>query len=1476
MIISTVRTLRFLKSDTILIPPQGYELYHITDSIYYKNIKDTHEKEMSLVTSFFKYFNVKIIKRIVITDKLVDNSNVMSDLDVSDTHEEETSEERAAETSSGKKTYARVVVAKNVSTSIQKKLYKMRAIGRLGGVGLISTVTQNSTRNTTLFDISSVMYKISQRLATFNNKTNDLLSIVSKMTRTKITTKILIISTPKECILQTSFLRCLQRDYLKMRNSHSINEFKYVIINLVDDNNNIVKSLCINMENASAMFNRAVSMIMSYAKSLNMKVDDEEIDEVATKIIQKNLSRTKTDAQTKEELINNHEIKDAIKTSIKLHADVISSSSDTEKSKILDHIFTSTVKDASQKLLPVHDEPDKEEKVDHSIDSMSSEDDLPEIDDTHNLKPSDDIDTKITKKVILSKTSTQQQEHKKIEKVSKQIEAVSKLYVTPKKMPPKLTHTDSLSNFNNRLKYISNLFNIHQTSSEIIQTFLDIYNDIYWKSLGYDVKVVDVVRKVTNNTIKPSAVSEFTIRVRYGKKSDEFKINIPDFSDDGISWLNGVPRVLLNQLYMSPVVSTKQNEVMLRTSYSSLTVRLITKNKITYYDAIAFGQNIPALLIMLAHSDSLEKTLADCDMKYFAIVSDKEVNDYSNEYLKLQFAKNAYLVVQLSKIYKYQTYILSTFRMITKLYDVTQVTFNDKKQKDFWKNVIAHHYSTKMVINIEQMNTMFLDPVTKIVLKQNSLPIDMYHLILYMIIASMDISVTEVNDINSRRVRNYEIISILLFKNINSVLLAHSSKLKKDIKIHQDAIINDLLLGQSSSQFNIVHQPYNPLSYASLKTAVTYKGLDGIENASKELRNVHPSMKCAVDYNDTSENTSVGEVQYITVNARTTSLLGKLQGDSKDCKIHSITTSMLPFTKYNDSNRVQMAATQIKQALPLVNSERPLVATGYEPLIAHTTSNMFVLKSDVDGKVTAVDDDTIVIKDEKNKSHVYKLLPQHLINTVSKLTPLVKVNDNVKSGTLIAENKNFFKNGTYAFGSTAKVAYMTYMGYGIEDGVVISESFAEKLQSVHSTTLDESSMAIFNDMNILYVRSELGPVKRGEDLVVVEIPSTKLNQLTDEVRGLTSNAIQEFYSDKIIYRLKSHYDGIIDDIEIYPAKGEYQPELKNMFENFKKKHTYKPDNKTIYRFSNIKGESMSELMSHTRAKDYSSIIYRIVYNSKITLGDKLTNRHGHKGIVSLILPDNEMPRDNEREFDMLINPFGILGRKNFGQLIELHLSELLYKLDKDIKMLYESKKYQEAINLINKVYSQIIEDKDKIQEFKDFMTKEVLDDIIHNGLSLPFDTNNNIDITKIHKIMKSMNIEPLKNVYVPALGTYTRNKVSVGRMYIIKLQQRSEVKTRSRGEGEYDITTLQAVQGRKRGGGVKVGEYDLYSLLSHNLKHTVKEMYSSMSDDHESKYNIINQIVENGSATQKEVTALSTTSNAFLVYMLALHSLDIK
>jgi DNA-directed RNA polymerase subunit beta len=501
-------------------------------------------------------------------------------------------------------------------------------------------------------------------------------------------------------------------------------------------------------------------------------------------------------------------------------------------------------------------------------------------------------------------------------------------------------------------------------------------------------------------------------------------------------------------------------------------------------------------------------------------------------------------------------------------------------------------------------------------------------------------------------------------------------------------------------------------------------------------------------------------------------------------------------------------------------------------------SDNFVKRAPCAGKILSVSKDEIKMQCA-NKKEVIDLSPIHLRsgsgkNTLSVFHPLVKANDVVKKGEVIAEGA-CMSNGSISLGRPLLTALMPYEGYNFEDGVVISESVAKNnmLTSLHGI---EDEVLISPDDRIVFMAKKGDYVEKGQPLLRKTIGEV------EQIIGFEEDETTDMLAGQFI---KKSPGGTIVDIEVYSNVGDDAfPELKSLIARTNKK-SGKPPRESF----TVKGETIKGVL----------VIFRIEQELVVGLGDKLCNRYGNKGIISLIEKDELMPRlPNGERVDIVLNPIGLLNRMNIGQLYEMYCGMMARELGRRLPSLTKAK----AIDLIKKVYSNLDTSPNKsstetliknIGKLPAAKYTKMMEQVKKTGfypiIIPPFKAPSHTDIKN------AMNVLGIKTKYkmtLPKYNTTTNHEVPVGYMYISKLEHLGSEKIYARGTGPVTGKTSQPTAGKRRDGGQRLGELDTYSFISYNCPSVLAEFMGPLSDDYITREEIMAEIVQKGSADYKE------------------------
>ncbi len=482
--------------------------------------------------------------------------------------------------------------------------------------------------------------------------------------------------------------------------------------------------------------------------------------------------------------------------------------------------------------------------------------------------------------------------------------------------------------------------------------------------------------------------------------------------------------------------------------------------------------------------------------------------------------------------------------------------------------------------------------------------------------------------------------------------------------------------------------------------------------------------------------------------------------DVAPSQVVSITTSCIPFLEFDDANRTLMGSNMQRQAVPLLTSEAPIVGTGVEWIAARDSGSTVVCKAD--GVVEYADGLKIVVK-VKEGTDTYHLASFERSNASSSINhhPLVKKGDKVHRGQVIADGPSTEK-GELALGKNMTVAFMTYNGYNYEDAVILNERLVK----------DD----VYTSLHIDHYDIDCRDTKLGPEEITRDIPN------------VGEDARKNLDADGIIKIGTEVKEGDILVGKVTP-KGvqELTSEEKLLHAIFGEKTREVRD--TSLRVEHGAGGVVHDVKVYTKENSdelpagVSKIIrVYIIQKRKIQIGDKMSGRHGNKGVISLILPEEDMPYlPDGRPVDVMLNPLGVPSRMNIGQILELHLGMAGKKL---------------GVHYATPVF-----DSASWEDIQEEMAEAGMDPdgktVLYNGRTgEPFD-----------------------------------QRISVGVMYMVKLHHMVDDKLHARATGPYSLVTQQPLGGKAQFGGQRFGEMEVWALYAYGAAHVLQEILTVKADD---------------------------------------------
>ncbi len=475
----------------------------------------------------------------------------------------------------------------------------------------------------------------------------------------------------------------------------------------------------------------------------------------------------------------------------------------------------------------------------------------------------------------------------------------------------------------------------------------------------------------------------------------------------------------------------------------------------------------------------------------------------------------------------------------------------------------------------------------------------------------------------------------------------------------------------------------------------------------------------------------------------------------------SVATSMIPFLNHNDANRALMGSNMQKQSVPCVLPEAPLVATGIEEKAARDSGRLVIAKES--GIISFVDARTIKVKNKKGEEDEYKLVNFLRTNSFSSLShyPLVNLNQKVKKGDILADVSST-ENGQIALGQNILVAFMSWYGSNYEDAIVISDRLVK----------EDKFTSIYIEEFVEDVRD----TKLGEEITTHDIPNVgeaKLKNLDED--GIIRIGAEVNQGDILVGKITPKGETQLTPEErlLKSIFGEKAQDVKDT--SLRVKGGKRGFVKSVKVFSRDKGEINEPGV-------IKRIYVEVAHLRNISVGDKLSGRHGNKGVISRILPQEDMPYMKDgTPIDIILTPLGVPSRMNLGQILELHLGMAAHSLN-----------YQAIVPPFAGATEEEIKDELEKAGFSKDGTMALYDGLTGE----PFDQN-----------------------------------IAVGYMYILKLHHMVEDKMHMRSVGPYSLINQQPLGGKAQKGGQRFGEMEVWALLGHGTAHILREVLTIKSDD---------------------------------------------
>ena len=573
------------------------------------------------------------------------------------------------------------------------------------------------------------------------------------------------------------------------------------------------------------------------------------------------------------------------------------------------------------------------------------------------------------------------------------------------------------------------------------------------------------------------------------------------------------------------------------------------------------------------------------------------------------------------------------------------------------------------------------------------------------------------------------------------------------------------------------------------------------------------------DYHVAQANAEIDENGYFvnnTVSGRyreETSAFDKSLIDLMDVSpkmVFSVATSMIPFLQNDDANRALMGSNMQRQAVPLLTTEAPVIGTGIENKAAIDSGVCVV--AEADGEVISAESNKITVKEDDGKVREYKLTKFARSNQSNcyNQRPIVFKGDRVVKGDVIADGPST-SNGEIALGKNPLIGFMTWEGYNYEDAVLLSERLVR----------DD----VYTSIHIEEYETEARDTKLGPEEITRDIPSVANDAIKDlDEDGIIRIGAEVRAGDVLVGKVtpKGETELTAEERLLRAIFGEKAREVRDT--SLKVPHGEYGIVVAVKTFTRENGDELAPGVN-------KSVRIYIAQKRKISVGDKMAGRHGNKGVVSRVLPVEDMPYlPNGRPLDIVLNPLGVPSRMNIGQVLEIHLSLAAKALGFNIETpVFDGAKeidIQDTLELANDYVNMPFDaeeaedgEENFYDKYKDTLREDVMDYLSEN---------------RAHRsLWKGVPISRDGKVQLRdgRTGEYFDSPVTIGHMHYLKLHHLVDDKIHARSTGPYSLVTQQPLGGKAQFGGQRFGEMEVWALEAYGASYTLQEILTVKSDD---------------------------------------------
>ncbi len=752
-------------------------------------------------------------------------------------------------------------------------------------------------------------------------------------------------------------------------------------------------------------------------------------------------------------------------------------------------------------------------------------------------------------------------------------------------------------------------------------------------------------------------------------------------------------------------------------------------------------------------------------------------------------------------------------------------------------------------------------------------------------------------------------------------------------------LINSLATYSKVNRYGFIESPYKKVSDGKILNKIEY--LSAIEEEKYTIAQANSPVN--------EEGNFIEEL--VSCRKGLNFILSRRENidyiDVSPKQLVSVAASLIPFLENDDANRALMGSNMMRQAVPLLKPESPLVGTGIEGDVALDSGVTIVASRN--GVVDKIDGKRIVVKATEDKDlsksgvDIYNLLKfqRSNQNTCINQKPLVKVGDVIRKGDIIADGPAT-KLGELALGKNVTVAFMPWQGYNFEDSILISERCVtdDVFTSIHIEehelmardtklgteeitrdipNVSEESLRNLDESGVVYIGAE---VKEGDILVGKVTPKGETASSPEEklLRSIFGEKATDVRDSSL--KLPPGSGGVVVDVRVFNRHGVEKDErtiaierseiesvqedkqveeeilerniklrlneilkkepLDKTYKNFKAGSNLDKDaldnlnikeywklefksqeinNKVLQlkeQFNNAQKDIQlrfeHKVLKIKQGDDLLPTVMKVVkvfvaVKRRLMPGDKMAGRHGNKGVISKIVPVEDMPyMDSGKPVDIVLNPLGVPSRMNVGQILETHLgwscSELGEKIRKVSNEYFNNKNGIDLTNTLEKVYGKKIYN-DVIKKFDKKELKELCSNL-SSGVPIAtpvFDGASTNDITKMLELANLPNTGQT-NLWDGRTGEKFDRPITVGIIYMLKLHHLVEDKIHARSTGPYSLVTQQPLGGKAQLGGQRFGEMEVWALEAYGASYTLQEILTVKSDDVAGRTKVYETIVK--------------------------------